>query len=391
MRNNTKRICRLIGVCLLAILSFLACCGTQGGTEETVKTESSLIPGGSMELKYATQFAVDFYEDCTLVTIHGQNRYLVVPEGEEPSQETIREISQKGTGDFFVLRRPLNHIYLVSTSTMDFFVQLEGLDNIRLSGTRANGWYLDEAVSYMEEDKILYAGKYSAPDYELILDEGCDLALENTMIFHNPEVKEQLENLGIPVLVEYSSYEPNPLGRLEWIRLYGVLLGKEEQADSLFENWLLDLEPVLNQEKTGQTVAFFYITKNKTANIRKPNDYLAQMIAMAGGEYIFVDIAQEEENALSTMNIDMEAFYQKAKDADYLIYNCTIDDELHSLEELLDKSPLLSDFKAVQEVNVYCTGKNFFQETTGMGQFILELHGILEDSGDEGVFLRRLQ
>lgn len=391
MRNNTKRICRLIGVCLLAILSFLACCGTQGGTEETVKTESSLIPGGSMELKYATQFAVDYYEDCTLVTIHGQNRYLVVPEGEEPSQETIREISQKGTGDFFVLRRPLNHIYLVSTSTMDFFVQLEGLDNIRLSGTRANGWYLDEAVSYMEEDKILYAGKYSAPDYELILDEGCDLALENTMIFHNPEVKEQLENLGIPVLVEYSSYEPNPLGRLEWIRLYGVLLGKEEQADSLFENWLLDLEPVLNQEKTGQTVAFFYITKNKTANIRKPNDYLAQMIAMAGGEYIFDDIAQEEENALSTMNIDMEAFYQKAKDADYLIYNCTIDDELHSLEELLDKSPLLSDFKAVQEGNVYCTGKNFFQETTGMGQFILELHGILEDSGDEGVFLRRLQ
>ncbi len=44
----------------------------------------------------------------------------------------------------------------------------------------------------MEEGDILYAGKYSNSDYELILDEGCNLAIENTMIYHNPEVKRKV-------------------------------------------------------------------------------------------------------------------------------------------------------------------------------------------------------
>lgn len=47
----------------------------------------------------------------------------------------------------------------------------------------------------MEDGDIIYAGKYSAPDYEMILNENCGLAIENTMILHTPEVKEQMENL----------------------------------------------------------------------------------------------------------------------------------------------------------------------------------------------------
>ena len=62
----------------------------------------------------------------------------------------------------------------------------------------------------------------------------CDLAIESTMIYHNPEVKEKLEQLGIPVLVERSSYESHPLGRTEWMKLYAVLLGKEEAAETAF-------------------------------------------------------------------------------------------------------------------------------------------------------------
>lgn len=62
---------------------------------------------------------------------------------------------------------------------------------------------------------------YSAPDYELILSKNCDLAIESTMIYHKPEVKEKLEQFGIPVLVEHSSYESHPLGRTEWLKLYG--------------------------------------------------------------------------------------------------------------------------------------------------------------------------
>ena len=75
----------------------------------------------------------------------------------------------------------------------------------------------------MEQGDIIYAGKYNAPDYELILSGGCDFVIENMMIMHTPEVKEKLENFGIPVMVDRASYEEHPLGRCEWVKLYGVL------------------------------------------------------------------------------------------------------------------------------------------------------------------------
>ncbi len=341
---------------------------------------------GSLQLSYAEQFSVDYYGDgYALVEIADGSRYLVVPE-QMPVPAGLEE-------EVIVLQQPLNSIYLVATSAMDLFRALDGIGNIRLSGTDMSGWYIEEAREAMEAGQMLYAGKYSAPDYELIYSEGCDLAVESTMIYHTPEVKEQLEQLGIPVLVERSSYESHPLGRMEWMKLYGVLLDKEEMAEELYEEQLRNLENVLGQENSGKTVAFFYINSNGIVNVRKSGDYVAKMIELAGGEYIFQDLT-EEENALSTMNMQMEAFYAGAKDADYIIYNSAIDGELHTIEELLDKSSLLADFKAVQEGNAWCTGQNMFQESMGIGDMILDIHTILtqEDPPSEALrYLHRLE
>jgi len=244
----------------------------------------------------------------------------------------------------------------------------------------------------MEEGDILYAGKYSAPDYELILDEGCNLAIENTMIYHNPEVKEKLEELGIPVLVERSSYESHPLGRLEWIRLYGVLFDKEEEADSFYEAELEKLEPIMKKESCNVTVAFFSVTANGTISVRKSNDYVAQMIALSGGTYVPEQLAGEEENALSTMNIQMEDFYADAKNADILIYNSTIEGEISTLEELKQKNALFADFQAVQDGNVYCTTNNFFQKSTAIGDFMEDLNKIIRNTDtEEAGYLKKLR
>ena len=82
---------------------------------------------------------------------------------------------------------------------------------------------------------------------------------------------------------------------------------------------------------------------------------------------------------MSTMNMEMEQFYAKARDADYIIYNSTIDGELQTIDQLLDKSALLADFKAVKEGNVWCTQKNMFQETTGIGTMIVDIHRMLTE------------
>ncbi len=329
----------------------------------------------SLELQYAQQFSVDYYQDgYSLVEIQEVGTYLVVP----PKAAVPSGLNEGIT----VLRQPLDRIYLAATSAMDLFRELDSLAAIRLSGTKAQDWYVEEARTAMESGEILYAGKYSTPDYERIYAEGCDLAVESTMIYHTPEVKEQLEELGVPVLVERSSYESHPLGRMEWLKLYGVLLGKEPQAQACFQQTLDRLAPVLKQERTGKTVAFFYITSNGGVNVRKPGDYISKLIGMAGGEYVFQDLGGEE-NALSTMNLQMEAFYAGAKDADLLIYNSAVDGGLRTLDELLEKNEVLAEFRAVQEGNVWCTGQDLFQSSMGLGDLLLDIHTVLTQEDPE--------
>lgn len=400
--NRKKNRAWLWAAVIVLILGMCAGCGQKAGeTTDTGATEhkesaaklqdtgeedgkaghvswSDLGLTDTLDLKYASQFSVAYYgkERYALINIGEDEKFLVVPE-EKPVPDSLPE-------DITPLVRPLNNMYLAATSAMDFFCHLDAVDQITLSGTESSGWYLEEPKKAMEEGKMEYAGKYSAPDYEYIVDNSCGLAIESTMIYHCPKVKEQLENLGVPVLVERSSYEADPLGRMEWVKLYGILTGKEELAEELFETEIKNLEDISDQKDTGKTVAFFYITSKGSVNVRKPGDYVAKMIRMAGGTYVPQN-TEEEENALSTMNMEMEAFYDQAKDADYIIYNSTIDGELSALKELLVKSPLLADFKAVKEGHVWCTGKNLFQETMGLGNMIQDIHKMLtEEETDPG-------
>jgi len=373
---------------LICTLLLLTACARQEQSE-VVPAEApglswdDLTVERSMPLQYADQFSVDYCQDgYKLITVAGTERYLLVPEG--------AEVPAGLPADVTALRQPFDAVYLAATSAMDLFRELDAVENIRFSSLDADGWYIPEAKAALESGGMAYAGKYSAPDYERIVDGGCDLAVESTMIYHTPEVKEQLERFGIPVFVERSSYETHPLGRMEWIKLYAALLNREDEAGAYFDGQLSALAPVLEQEPAGKTVAFFYITSNGAVNVRKGGDYIAKSIELAGGTYAFSDLTDESGNALSTMNIQMEDFYAGAKDADVLIYNSSIDAELTTVDQLLEKSSLLADFKAVRDGWVYCTGKNLFQESLGLGALIGDLNRILTAPAPDAVELTYL-
>jgi iron complex transport system substrate-binding protein len=240
----------------------------------------------------------------------------------------------------------------------------------------------------MENGDILYAGKYSMPDYELLVSKGCSLAIENSMINHAPEVTEKLESFGIPVMIEYSSYESHPLGRVEWVKFFGALLGKEEKAAEIFDeqSTILNRITAENQSQTKDedtlpTVAFFYITSNGLVQIRQSSDYIPKMIELAGGKYIFDNIG-DSESKKSTMNMQMEEFYNGAKEADYLIYNSSIDGGVDNLDELLEKCSLLADFSAVKQGNVWCTTNDMYQQSLSIGYLLQDIYTML-NGGDE--------
>ena len=280
-----------------------------------------------------------------------------------------------------MIRRPVENIYLAASAVMDMFCRLDAVDRITLSAQKEEGWYLEEAREAMRNGSMEYAGKYNTPDYERIVSKGCSLAIENTMISHAPEAAEKLESFGIPVMIDYSSRESHPLGRVEWIRFYGALLGEEELADRLFEEQVKILKEVSLEENTGKTAAFFFITSGGLVQVRAASDYVSKMIGLAGGKYVFDDLGGEDSGR-STVNIQMEDFYKTARDADVLIYNSAIDGGVSSLEELVEKSGLLADFRAVKEGSVWCTTNDMYQQSMAIGDMIGDFHRIFA-GGDE--------
>ena len=335
-----------------------------------------------MNLIYATGFSVDYYEGgYALIDVKDSAQYLVVPEG-MPVPEGL-------DAGIRVLQQPLDKIYLAATSAMALFDRLDALSSIRLVGTAASGWYIDNAVAAIENGDMLFSGKYSEPDYELMINEGCDLAIESTMIQHSPKVQEMIELLGIPVFIDRSSYENHPLGRTEWIKLYSVLVDKEEQAEEFFATQTAIIEELKDFENTEKTVAFFYISSDGSVNVRASWDYIASMIEIAGGRYIFPELSDPESNR-STVSMTLEQFYAAAVNADYLIYNAAIDNPLPNVDALLAKSNLFADFKAVREGNVWCTGKYLYQATDIVGSLITDIHHMLTGEEEGMNFIYKL-
>ena len=362
---------KVIAICCLSLAGLLGLCGCSSPSSDSAKDRISdeLVYESSMELEYAKQFSVDYYKDgYRLLATSDGTKILVIPEGKEAPKDLEKGI--------IVMQQPVQNLYLVSSSVMDIFDHLDALDSIRFSSQKEEDWYIEGAKKAMARGDISYAGKYSKPDYEQIVSQKCTLAIENMMISHTPEVREMLEDFGIPVMIEYSSYEKHPLGRVEWVRFFGTLLGKEKEAEKIFEKQKNILKKVTADEKTDKTVAFFYITSNGLVQVRQSSDYIPKMIELAGGKYIFEDLG-DEEVARSTVNMQIEDFYQGAKDADYLIYNSTIDGGVSSIEELLDKCEVLKDFKAVKNGDVWCTTNDMYQQSMSMGYLMQDIHSML--------------
>ena len=394
-QRNAGRIEILLACSLL--LFALSGCGSEKGrtgeiTGQTSMTEAAsdtdewygMVVEEKTENTYATEFRLErMSEGYRRIIIHGQD-YLVVPEGGSVPEGLPAEVT--------VIRRSSGKLYVASSSAMSFFQALSALDRVGYTSTRASDWAEDEIRRKVESEEITYVGKYNAPDYEWLMQEEASLAVENTMLLHSPKTKEQLEQLGIPVLVEYSSYEKHPMGRLEWVRVYGCILGLEEEADRYFDaedRKFRELSREVPDQKERPGVAYFYFNPNGYVSVQRPGSYVAEMIRLAGGDY-FLPTDNEEESTGGSVNLQTDSFYEKAKDAEILIYNGAIYGPPESLAKLTEEYPLLKDFKAVQNGRVYATGDNLFQGVTHMNAVLEELIRLVQGQEPEGRYFRRL-
>ncbi len=369
----------------IALMSVFTGCGDSKDISELAPKIDELKFEETVELSYAEQFSIDRYEDgYSLIHTMNNESFLIVPKGKAVPENLDEDIT--------VIPQSVDNIYLTATSAMGLFSELDCGETIKFSGTKSDDWYIDYAVEAMEKGKMLYAGKYREPDYELLMTNNCELSIQSTMIEHSPEVKDKLEELGIPVFTDCSSYESHPLGRSEWIKVYGEIMGKSEYAEQLFNEQADKLKSLEDAESTRKTAVFFHISTSGQVVTRKSGDYVTKMIELAGGKNIFDKLGDSKKDT-SSVTMEMEKFYSEAKDADFIIYNSNVSGEVNSVDELIGKNELLADFKAVKNGNVWCTKKNLFQETMKFGTVISDFHIIFNNDTENHTpeFLFRLE
>ena len=164
----------------------------------------------------------------------------------------------------------------------------------------------------------------------------------------------------------------------------------KKEAEEAFKKQTEIVDQVTAKEKTDKTVGFFYITSNGLVQVRQSSDYIPKMIELAGGKYIFENLG-DSDSKRSTMNMQVEEFYNGAKDADFLIYNSTVDGGVKSINELVKKCPVLADFKAVKSGNVWCTERDVYQQSMSIGYLIEDIHNMLQGADDKEMnYLYRL-
>ena len=337
-----------------------------------------LVFDHSMELKYAKNFKVDYLSDgFKLLTVDDHENYkkeiLLVPEGKKAPEK-----SQFINENTIVLNAPVKNMLVSSTPVVSLINAIDALDSVKMTTYKADSWYIDEVKKATEDGLIKYVGHYKDPDYEIIAAEKPDFAVFSTMLNQVPEVESKLVELSVKIILDPSSAEPHPMARSEWMKFYGALLNKEAEAEEKFNEQCQIFESITIPEGDKENAVIFYITSKNVLHARRGGDYMAQMLELAGGEYIFKDI---ESDKTGTVKMDFESFYEKAKDADDIIYVWSLGGKPETLEDFVAKNELFKDLKAVKEGNVWCTKSDYFQRANAMGDMINDFNKVI--IGDE--------
>ena len=211
-------------------------------------------------------------------------------------------------------------------------------------------------ISLTQSGEIVDFGSSMSPDIEKIITVSPDAILLSP--FNNSGGHGGLDKLGIPI-VECADYmESDPLGRAEWIKLYGMLFGKESEADSIFSKvteTYTQIEKEAQQETGSHPSLLYGLDNGGSWFIPGGKSYMAKMFASAGANYIFGETTHSGAEPFA-----FETVYDKGCNADiWLILGTEVADKTYK------DLQRFSNFKSYKEKRVYAcntTKTSFFDE-----------------------------
>jgi len=356
-KNSTK----LLLIAMALIISLLA------GCNETSKPSSSNNTGNkkdtSINFKYAKGLQVKYIgNSCKLIIDSAGKKFLLVPNGKS---------APKGYGDVKIVNTPVKKVAAFSTTYVSALRSIGELNSVAAVTTEKDKWYIDEIKKGINKGSITYVGKQDSPNYEQIKAIHPDIAILHTGSANQEKQIAKLESLGITCISYNEHMQDNPLAKIEAIKVLAAFFNKDEVAENNLNKIEANIKAVSEKIKTSKKpkVAYAYILKGL---VYVPNDgsYVAKMIDLAGGDYIFNNIGKNE-GAYS--KISVEEFYQKAKTADVLIYDNTSDLSVKNLNNLVTNNSILKDMSPIANDKVWGINKTYWQDTDKMDTIIKDM------------------
>ena len=351
----------LLSAYIVTWVLLLSACG--GGS----KTSSLQAEGDTVRMKYSSLLQIVKHADYTVVTIRNPwdtlkvlHTYLLA-DREKPLPEHLPE----GT----VVRTPLQKSVIYSSVHCSLWSELDELKGI--GGVCGLEYIkLPQIQEGCRNGSIVNVGNSMNPDIERIIDLRPDAILLSP--FENSGGYGRVGKLNIPIIECADYMETSALGRAEWMRLYGLLLGKEAQADSLFagiEKEYLTLTQQVKSQNLKRPTVISEMKNSSAWYIPGGNSTMGRLYQDAGADYVFAYLSNS-----GSVPLAFETVFDRGGNADiWLIkYNQPQDKTYSDLER--DYAPY-ARFKAFQDRKVYGCNTNhvpFYEESPFHPELLLK-------------------
>ncbi|MCP4440561.1 MAG: ABC transporter substrate-binding protein [Aureispira sp.] len=337
--NKTSLVFSLI----LIVVTLISCGPEKPATHEEPNTMVDSVE--NVILKHAQNFMIQKEGSYTIITIKSawknaqeQFKYVLYPKGEaEPT----------GYENATPVALPIERVICTST-TQIAMLDFLGLTNKIVGLANADYVYNSAIQERIKNGEIEKIGNDNTLDYERVLALKPDIVF--TYSIGDSRSYQKFKELGVPAVMVSEFIEVSPLGRLEWVQFFAHFFGETKVAqEKLMEVWEdyevhKKLVEAHVSQQTDQPKVFTGAAYEGTWHVAGGKSFVAQLIADAGGKYLW-----DDNTETGGVPLDVEAVFAKAKNADVWLNVLTAS----SQKQLGEKDEKYRSFKAFEDEQIY--------------------------------------
>ena len=288
--------------------------------------------------------SVKYAKGFDIINVNEETKKLIIKNPYLNANESFEYILSKNKQKD-AIHIPIEKLVVTSTTHIPM---LEVLNGEELLVGFPNTKYISskKTRALISNGKIKELGIEADLNTEVLLDLQPDAVVAFSMNKTNKSLQ-FIEKNGIPVVLNGDWLEETPLGRAEWIKLFGVLLNKEKEADSIFnvieKNYLEAKHLALKATSKPSILSGAFMQKD-VWNLPAGESFVAQFLEDANTNYLWKDTKGK-----GSLSLSLESVLDKAQNADYWV----APGYFNTKEEMLQKNKIYSDFTAFKENKLY--------------------------------------